>query len=125
MDWDQYIFKKINGIVQEIRKPKLNPIEEENRVSLVDIKSRLTYLAQLLTGSAISILPAETTGGWKGAQFFLPASYGRAMDKDGNLDFYIYRVFYMYGQFRLKHFFKMKLQRKKLIFNLSINQKRF
>ena len=105
MDWDQYIFKKINGIVQEIRKPKLNPIEEENRVSLLDIKSRLTYLAQLLTGSSISILPAETTGGWKGAQFFLPAFYGRAMSKENNLDFYIYRVFFMYGQFRLKHFF--------------------
>ncbi len=121
MDWDQYIFKKINGIVQEIRKPKLNPIEEENRVSLVEIKSRLTYLAQLLTGSAISILPAETTGGWKGAQFFLPASYGRAMDKEGNLDFYIYRVFYMYGQFRLKHFYTNETSEKEA-YSQSVNK---
>lgn len=104
MDWDQFIFKKINGLVQEIRKQKLDPIEEENKVFLLDLKPRLTYLVQLLTGANISIFPAESTGGWKGRQFFLPASYSRSRQKQGNIDFYIFRIFYMYGQFCLKHY---------------------
>jgi nitric oxide reductase NorD protein len=106
MDWDQFVFKKISDLVREIRKQKFDPIEEENRVSLDDLKPRLTYLAQLLTGTSISILPAEHTGGWKGGHFFLPAAYSRALDKQGNTDYYIFRIFYMYGQFCLEHYWK-------------------
>jgi nitric oxide reductase NorD protein len=106
MEWDQFIFKKIADIVAKIKQQPPLPFETENTVTLESIKARLTYLAQMLCGAKINICAAEHIGGWKGDTFFLPEAYSRGLDKDKNENFYIFRIFYMYGQFALRHFWE-------------------
>lgn len=102
MEWDQFLFKHISQAVRLIKSKKLTPREAENVVTLESIKPRLTYLAQMLCGAKINILPAEKIGGWKGVNFFLPETYHRALDKNKNIEYYIFRIFYLYGQFSLR-----------------------
>lgn len=106
MEWDQFIFKKISQAVKAVRRKELSPIEIDNRVSLEHIKPRLTYLAQMLCGVRIHIHAAEKIGGWKGNTFFLPEYYSRGLDRERNIDYYLFRIFFLYGQFRLEQFWR-------------------
>lgn len=106
MDWDQYLFKKIFAFVTYLQKEKIDPIEEHNKVSLAEMNARLTYLARLLCGCSISISTAENMGGWRGTQFLLPQNYSRGNSKANNINYYIYRVFFMYGQLHLSHYWQ-------------------
>lgn len=102
MEWDQIIFKKISDVVQWFRRERIAPEVLANAVHLEQIQPRLTALARLLTGIAVRIQPAEQVGGWRGIDFFLPERYDHAATSEQNLDFYLFRVFYLYGQFQLR-----------------------
>lgn len=104
MEWDQYLFKQISHLIRRIRTPKKNPSELDNTVLLDELKPRLTYLAQLICGLNINIREAPHIGGWKGDAFWLPTAYSHALDREKNIDYYIFRVFYLYGQCALKQF---------------------
>jgi len=114
MDWDQYIFKKISGLIRKLKKSNPNPLEIEASVTLEELKPRLTYLAQMLCGCGIQIHTAESIGGWKGDSFFLPHTYSRAMFREGNIDYYIFRVFYLSGLFHLRSFIQIKKEDEEL-----------
>jgi hypothetical protein len=74
MEWDQYIFKQGSRLVRYLRKEKVDPLEDGNKVALSEISDRLTYLSRLLCGGSINISSAEYVGGWKGTQFFFTQS---------------------------------------------------
>lgn len=102
MEWDQYLFKQISRLVRAIKAPPKNPLEISNAVSLAELKPRLTYLARLLCGVNINVQESTNIGGWQGDTFWLPSTYSHALDRDKNIDYYLFRVFYLYGQFELK-----------------------
>ncbi len=106
MEWDQYIFKQGSRLVRYLRKEKVDPLEDGNKVALLEISDRLTYLSRLLCGGSMNISSAEYVGGWKGTQFFLPKVYTRGMSREANIDYYLFRVFFMYGQMKLSHYWK-------------------
>lgn len=106
MEWDQYIFKQGSRLVRYLRKKKADPVEEAQQVFLSEVSDRLIYLSKLLCGGNIKILPAEGLGGYKGTCFFLPEKYSRGLSREANIDFYLFRVFYMYGQHKFGHYRK-------------------
>jgi nitric oxide reductase NorD protein len=105
MEWDQFIFKKVMRFIDHLKRQKPDPDVEARTVFLSDVQGRLTHLARLLTGHSISISTAEGVGGWKGNHFFLPSHYAHAFTKEENIQFYLFRVFYLYGQLRLSQYF--------------------
>lgn len=106
MEWDQFLFKRISELVQWVRRPAADPQRQAAAVELETLKPRLTALARLLSGRAVNIHPAEREGGWRGDQWLLPSRYDRAATQTGNVDFFLFRIFFLYGQERLRHAFR-------------------
>lgn len=90
---DEWIFGKVAKYFKN-KKAKENE-QLPQKVSLDEIKPRLTLLARAITGSAIEIYPAEAEGGWKGNNFFLPISFSELSTKEENLSFYFFRLIYL------------------------------
>lgn len=91
---DLIIFKKVSNYLKT-RKARKSKDELSKTIDLVDISSRLTFIARALTGRNIDILPAEEEGGWKDQVFYLPASFSKLPTFEENLNFYIFRVVYL------------------------------
>ena len=106
MEWDQFLFKHLYRLVTSVRSEKKDPARIARAVSLDEIKPRLTALARLLCGAPIALHASEDVGGWGGTTFFLPKSYDRASSHAANLDYYLFRIFYLHGQFQLAHAWK-------------------
>ncbi|MCG6167714.1 nitric oxide reductase activation protein NorD [Leptospira sanjuanensis] len=98
MSWEEFTFKQLYRF---FRIGSQDPDTNENSVSLAEIKDRLSILAKALTGENIEILTAEKEGGYQKRKFFLPAIYTHAHDKNGNLEYYIFRILYLTEQKRL------------------------
>ncbi len=90
---DEWIFGKVAKYFKN-KKAKQNE-QLPQKVSLDEIKPRLTLLARAISGSAIEIYPAEAEGGWKGNNFFLPISFSEFPTKEENLSFYFFRLIYL------------------------------
>ncbi len=71
------------------------------RVTLEEIRPRLTLMARAFTGLPIEVFPAEREGGYKDYNFFLPSSVILFTTADENLSFYFYRVVYLAVQQQL------------------------
>jgi nitric oxide reductase NorD protein len=100
MALDEYIFSRV---VNYFRKNKKTSAEIVSRtIYLNDIKSRLTIVSTALSGNKIEIYPAEREGGYKDHNFFLPSSFFLFPTAEANYSFYLYRVFYLSVQKRLK-----------------------
>jgi nitric oxide reductase NorD protein len=90
---DEWIFGKVAKYFKN-KKAKQND-ELPQKVSLEQIKPRLTLLARAITGNAIDIYPAEAEGGFKGNNFFLPIHFSEFSTKEENLSFYFFRLTYL------------------------------
>jgi nitric oxide reductase NorD protein len=99
MELDQLIFKRLHQYFQK-RKQKTDE-ENEHKVELQFIRRKLLIIARALTGEAIDIQISEREGGWQGLNFFLPPSISLFSELDRNLQFYLYRVFYLSVQSQL------------------------
>lgn len=102
MEWDQLLFKRIYSLVRYIRSVKPDPVRKANSVSLDSINGRLSALARLLCGKAVHIVESEDVGGWKGDRFYFPSYYDRADSEVGNREYYLFRLFFLYGQSQLR-----------------------
>ena len=96
MDFDQIIFQKIFRFYQ--KRKKIDPLVSARTVLLTDIKPKLTILARALTGKAIDIFAASRDGGWQNNTFYLPISFSKLNTAEENIQFYIYRLCYLYLQ---------------------------
>lgn len=92
MSFDEYIFSKF---IKFFDKKKDDPALQERKVSLGEIKPKLTVLARALTGEAIELYPAEREGGYKGTRFFLPETFALYPSQQENLSFYVFRILYL------------------------------
>ncbi len=101
MELDQLIFQKIFRFYK--KRKKVDPLIFARTVKLTDIKPKLTILARALTGKAIDVFAASRDGGWQNNIFYLPGSFAKLDTVEENIQFYIYRLCYLYVQQKL-HF---------------------
>ena len=100
MELDEIIYSKV---LQFFKKNKRVDIDLANRtVHLEEIKPRLTILARAITGDVIEIFPAESEGGYKNNNFFLPISFGQFDTFEANLSFYFFRILYLTEQRKME-----------------------
>ncbi len=91
-----------SGFLKFLKKKKLNDaVVLSKKVSLNEIKSRLTLLSRAVSGTAIDLYPAEREGGYKDKSFFLPAEVFLFEKKEDNLRFYLFRTLYLCMQRQL------------------------
>ncbi|TGM58885.1 nitric oxide reductase activation protein NorD [Leptospira adleri] len=102
MGWEEFTFKHLLRFTQRWIGFGENETPIEARVTLTEIKDRLSILAKALTGENIEILTAEREGGYQRNRFFLPKEYSHANDDDRNSEFYIFRILYLTEQRRLR-----------------------
>lgn len=100
MALDEYIFGKA---VRYFRNKKREETARlERTVHLENMRQRLTILARALTAAPIEIYPAEKEGGYRNENFFLPASFALLPTAQENMQYYIFRIFYLSVQRRLQ-----------------------
>ena len=90
---DEYIFTKFAYFFKRKRKEKQARLAY--RVTLEEIKSRLTLISRAITGAPIEIYNAEREGGYKNHNFFLPSEYSEFKEVENNLTFYVFRTLYL------------------------------
>ncbi len=101
MDWQQKVFRQAWHWLLGQRGDR-NQTDDSATVSLLQVRSRLTIFARLLTGEAIEILTAEAEGGWNDCFYYLPAKFEIGDSSEENLSFYLFRVAYLTLQRDLK-----------------------
>ncbi len=94
MELDQLIFKKVINLFRS-KNSGLTEDEEQRTVYLDDIRGELTILARVLTGKPLEVVTAEREGGLKGRYIFLPQKIFFLKNKEFNIKYYQYRVFYL------------------------------
>ncbi len=100
MELDQLIFQRILRYFKKRRDH--DPALDARKVSLEEIKPRLTILSRALTGLPIDLVTAEEEGGWKNEQFYLPVTFSLLPTWEQNLEFYLYRICYLKIQMDLQ-----------------------
>ncbi len=99
LELDELLYAKV---LKYFKKRRLNNAEIlSRRVSLSDIKPRLTLLSRAICAVPIDIFPAEREGGYKDHNFFLPVHCSLFHSKEENLRFYIFRTVYLCVQKQL------------------------
>ncbi|MCF6351800.1 MAG: VWA domain-containing protein [Cyclobacteriaceae bacterium] len=96
MELDQLIFQKLFRFWK--KQKKVDPLVSARTIKLDDIKPKLIILARALTGKPIDILGASRDGGWQNNTFFLPVSFNKLATAKENLQFYMFRLCYLYVQ---------------------------
>lgn len=96
MDIEQLLFKRLFDFFK--KKTELTTDELERKVKLQDIHSRVSLIARALTGESIEIVASEREGGWKDNVFFLPSEMLLFPQVEINLNFFLFRVFYLHIQ---------------------------
>lgn len=112
MELDQRIFQKLFRWYSS--RQKTDPQVEARTVQLATLKPKLTILARALTGRPIDILPASREGGWQNHVFYLPESFGLLSSTQSNIQFYVFRVCYLYMQQKLQLNWNQQHQQKSL-----------
>jgi nitric oxide reductase NorD protein len=100
MELDQILFKRFINFYKKATAKK-DPELEKRTVFLSHLIQRLTILSRALTGIPIEIYTAEQEGGLKGRFFFLPASMSFFPTLDMNINYYVFRIFYLSVQYQL------------------------
>lgn len=90
---DEFIVSKFFKHWKKFKKDDQDQIAR--RVTLDEVKPKLTLLARAITGEPIEIFPAEREGGYKNNNFFLPIHVDFLLSKQENYQFYIFRVLYL------------------------------
>jgi nitric oxide reductase NorD protein len=99
MELDQLIFQKIFRFYK--RQKKVDPLVDARTVKLHELVPKLTILARALTGRPIDVFAASRDGGWQNNIFYLPVSFGKFDTVEKNIQYYVYRLCYLYVQQKL------------------------
>lgn len=99
LELDEIIYSRF---VKFLNKRKQNNAEVlAKKVSLTDVKPKLTLIARAMCGVPVEIFPAEKEGGYKDYNFFLPIDCALFSTKEENEQFYLFRTLYLSTQFQL------------------------
>jgi len=99
MEIDQLIFQRVFNFFKKQKEKKNN---NEYDVKLDTIIPKLTILARAITGKPITIFSSEREGGWQGDSFYLPSNINFYNSVELNIKFYIFRLFYLATQQKLR-----------------------
>ncbi len=99
MEFDQLIFQKLFRFWS--KRKKIDPLVIARTVNLDEIKPKLNIIARALTGNPIDILGASRDGGWQNNTFFLPTSFNKLPTAKENIQYYMFRLCYLYIQQKL------------------------
>lgn len=99
MSLDEYLYAKFIKYFNNRKRDDESIVER--RVTLDEIRPKLTIFARALTGLPIDIYTAEREGGYKNTSFFLPGSMALFSEKQDNLGLYLFRILYMAEQQKL------------------------
>jgi nitric oxide reductase NorD protein len=102
IDLDEIIYHRLLKLVRKY-KNKEDTETSEKRVILTNISGRLTIISRALTGKDVSIYPAKNIGGYRDLLFFLPEKFHRYERLELNLNYYIFRIFYLSVQCKTNH----------------------
>ncbi len=103
MALDELLFGKI---AQYFKTRKKNKNIAEHTAYLDDIKFKIQILASALCEQNIDIYEAEKQGGYKNEAFFLPAHSSFFPTQEENIQYYVFRILYMYAQKKLGYNWK-------------------
>lgn len=95
MALDEFLFGKL---VRYIKNKPAGQALQERTVWLKDMQLRLTVLARALTAKPVDIFPAIKEGGCKANSFFLPEKFSFYSDRNLNLQYFLFRILYLYVQ---------------------------
>ncbi len=93
MDIEQLIFKRLINFFKKNKEESQEVIDRT--VDLATLYPRLSLISRAITGENIEVIGSEREGGWKDDIFFLPKSISLFEDIDLNINFYLFRVFYL------------------------------
>lgn len=93
---DEILYTRVLRFLK--KRKRNNPLIKARRVSLEEIKGKLTLIARAVTGTAINIFPAEREGGYKDDNFFLPIECDFFEEKIQNQNFFLFRTLYLCQQ---------------------------
>ncbi|HMM12173.1 MAG TPA: VWA domain-containing protein [Bacteroidales bacterium] len=99
MALDEFLFAKAIKALRAVRRP--DAALQGRRVELEALKHRLTILARAFTAQPVELFPAEREGGSKGLSWFLPSQFDLFPNRLLNEKFYLFRVLYLSGQYKL------------------------
>ena len=99
MELDQLIFQKLFRFYK--KQKKVDPLVSARTVKLAELQPKLIILARALTGKPIDIFTASRDGGWQNNTFYLPQSFDKLATVEENIQFYIFRLCYLYVQQKL------------------------
>lgn len=109
IDLDEVIYHRLLKLVRKYKNKESTEVTQR-KVELKDISGRLTIIARALTGEEISIFPAKKVGGYRDYLFFLPETFHRYNSLELNLNYYIFRIFYLSAQCDFDHQYKEKVE---------------
>ncbi len=101
MELDQLLFKKVFDYFSKRRQVGLE--NATHAVNLEEVSSRFVILSRALCAESIEIFSSEREGGWKDNLFFLPKEITLFPSEELNLQFYIFRMFYLSIQKELRY----------------------
>ena len=104
MDIEQLIFKRLIDFFK--KNTEVSQDELDRTVDLATLYPRLSLIARAVTGENIEVLGSEREGGWKDDIFFLPKKVSLFEDVEMNINFYLFRVFYLSVQKKLHYNWK-------------------
>ena len=93
MEIDQLIFKRLFNYFKKNKEIDKDVLERT--VDLTTLHPRLSLIARAITGENIEVIGSEREGGWKDDVFFLPKTISLFKDIQLNINFYLFRVFYL------------------------------
>ncbi len=99
LELDELVYTRIVRYFKN--KKNNNPLLLERQVAFEELKPVLTVIARAVTGKAIEVFPAESEGGYKNDNFFLPVAVSFFPSRQENKEFYLYRLLYLCWQNRL------------------------
>ncbi|MCP4884503.1 MAG: VWA domain-containing protein [Flavobacteriales bacterium] len=90
---DEYIFTKFAHFFK--RRSKKREADILHAARLNEIKPRLLLFARAITGEPIELFEAESEGGYKNNNFFLPPVFSSFPTHQENISFYLFRILYL------------------------------
>jgi nitric oxide reductase NorD protein len=91
-DWEMGIFRALRALWRSVSPQKRTPWDDDRVVRLAELEERLRWLAGMVGGRPLRVLPARHGGGVRGSDLLLPAWLDLGPDAEVNTGLYILRV---------------------------------
>lgn len=92
LDWELGLFRAVRALWRWAAPARSAPWSDDRVVHLAEVEGRLRWLAGLIAGRPLRVLPARGTGGIRGDDLLLPPWLDLGPDRHANQGLYVLRV---------------------------------